>query len=649
MRERIVSEVDQFLNQFVGNGTIRTDVLIIAGPPGAGKYSMVHALCRTLQIGIKEFSQVNIEQTSWNEWRRRSDNNNESHIVEYESRLKSFDRFLYNRQFCALDFGNGPPEKTRVHLVSELPMTHNNHQMKEKLFEILRRNCLSSSPKRNPVVIIHNVYDSASLRGNLRKCFPKEFFNAPNVHIVEVKGFTAAAIRSILNDIISKERSKRSNVGYNFPSLVQSSALDDIITKSNGDLRHAINQLQFICIRQSRSSNLLNWSKEAENIITRFRDFQFDLNDNYNDDNDHKDDNVHNHTNTSNDDDSMMKRSTKKNSKDNMDNRFQRRNEQGFATVRSRQALMQSFENDEIRDPVIDIHHATARVLYGKRTASGHLDFDLEHNVLRSVYSNDHTLVSYIHNNVLNFCDSIEDVSDILENFSYGDMFCNRRLFETGGVSYNQPRLNADYQNEPLSIYSFLISCYGVLYHNQKNRSKNRFRNIYAPKFNRVNLDARDLKEQLLTTFSNDGASIRCQQELLDIVPYEHLIYNICQNKRESMHGASVHGRSATLLQNRAAKMAEFSREQLQLLNRIHNYVFRSELRHGIRNLPPALANDDDYEEQDDDNDNNNNIALSQPVTSQPSGQNEAYEPLGQFILPKQDPSVFIEDDITEM
>lgn len=75
-----------------------------------------------------------------------------------------------------------------------------------------------------------------------------------------------------------------------------------------------------------------------------------------------------------------------------------------------------------MKDESLDLHHAAARILYGKRTSDGKLEFDIE-KVAHSVHADEKVLISYVHHNALDFCTEVEDLEQVFEHFSLADTF----------------------------------------------------------------------------------------------------------------------------------------------------------------------------------------------------------------------------------
>jgi DNA polymerase III delta prime subunit len=536
-------------------------------------------MCNSYKLSVKRFMHSDLQDNAAHEWSDNKTFNSETSIA-YESRLKSFDKFLQQTRFQMLLMTNTDKSLNTdhcVHFVSELPLTHESKRQKSELFEILRNNIIrsDSNRRRNPIVIIHHIFDSPTVASNLNRSFPKEILQAPNVVVVQMKPFGKRDMKTVLTRILANEKRLSANAqAYDFRALSNNENMENIITKADGDLRQAIMQLQFLTTRQADNMSGSSDKKEADKLYKKFTNFKFD---------------------DIGTDEIVNKR---------------RRQDSKFDLLSYRKAVLRETEDTSTRDSIVDIHHAAARVLYGKRKPNGKLDFNLEKDVLNSVHANENVVVSYMHHNLPRFCSSIEDLSRMMENFSIGDTFCHSRLFSSG--QQNGTRVNADYEKESLSIYNFLISSYGTMYYNQKHRTKNDFRQIYAPKITKVFFEAKSLREEMIQNFAADvGTTSSSMTE--DYVPYQHLIYNTCQNRRDIVNGTRVVTPDAQLRAARFAQLQKMTSPQRSLLARIHMYTFRGT---NTRVNSFSSGNDDMeayVDEQEENETENKNIVILPP------------------------------------
>lgn len=134
-------------------------------------------------------------------------------------------------------------------LLSDLPYVHDKRDERD---EILMTFCCPQKPKkgRNPIVILHTVYDSPTLHSSLYRTFPSKMITSPNIEIIELKPFTVTAIVKKLQNILSLESKLEQSKNINLH--VSKEKLKQIATRAEGDLRQAIQQLQFHCMRLNK-------------------------------------------------------------------------------------------------------------------------------------------------------------------------------------------------------------------------------------------------------------------------------------------------------------------------------------------------------------------------------------------------------------
>lgn len=203
-------------------------MLIITGPCGAGKTAMIKVLANELGAELCEWTDPC--QYIWKDA-------DENIMVPYESRMKKFRQFMIrSERLGSLSTENhaASPLK-RLILLEQLPYAHDSTQ--RNAFNDVMKEFLATSSF--PLVFI--LSDENFGKTSVNKVFTHEVVTSPYVHMIHVNPVVTSTMARVLKSIIMKES-----------LAVPAEMLERIVENSCGDLRGAINALQFYSLKDYR-------------------------------------------------------------------------------------------------------------------------------------------------------------------------------------------------------------------------------------------------------------------------------------------------------------------------------------------------------------------------------------------------------------
>ncbi|MCO5559090.1 hypothetical protein L7F22_012682 [Adiantum nelumboides] len=238
------------------------NILLLSGPCGAGKTALVHAL-------LNQFQEV--ELCEWDSpvptlWKEHLHYVNAD--IPYVSKLDQFIDFLSKaKKYPGLPlvgqlpskgnrnlvFESGTTRKHKMLLIDDLPVVHGRELM-NRLCHCLRSFARSV---QFPTIIIATYFPKEEHRKGT------SFLTADVIEALESGGakkvlfnpITANAVKKVLNKIVLAEN-----------CIISSESVSFIAESCGGDIRHAINCLQFLCVGVKPVS--CTWDPGGENIFS---------------------------------------------------------------------------------------------------------------------------------------------------------------------------------------------------------------------------------------------------------------------------------------------------------------------------------------------------------------------------------------------
>ena len=214
-------------------------ILLLTGPAGSGKTATIKALCGELNIYIQEWSapMENSAFDSKSYFDSSEKKFDEFDNVPYSGHKKNFELFMKGaNRFAVL----GGTSTSKIILMEDLP----TFAYRDTTFfhQTLRKH-----HRRHPIVIIQS--ESSSKDDKIRLLFPPEFIQELGMNQISFNPIAPTNMVKALQNIIQKESQQNSKI-----LVPDKNTLNTLATNSQGDIRSAINSLQFACRSGSSGS-----------------------------------------------------------------------------------------------------------------------------------------------------------------------------------------------------------------------------------------------------------------------------------------------------------------------------------------------------------------------------------------------------------
>ncbi|KAJ0019665.1 hypothetical protein NQD34_007234, partial [Periophthalmus magnuspinnatus] len=265
VHKKKIEEVEKWLTEHISSS--RGGVLLVTGPSGSGKTATVQVLSRELEARVQEWSnpvhmehssqQVFLSLCSGADWQLNG-------LSGFQgSQLQQFQDFLLraNKYSCLQMSGEGMSSLKKVILVEDFP--NQFYRQPSCLHDTLRRFVRTS---RVPLVFI--VSDSASADCSSRHLFPRELQEELHITHISFNPVAPTTMMKVLSRVSAVEVEK----SCGRLTSPDQALLERLCTGSSGDIRSAINSLQFSCIPDtSLEKNLLKTFKEKSSGVSSGR------------------------------------------------------------------------------------------------------------------------------------------------------------------------------------------------------------------------------------------------------------------------------------------------------------------------------------------------------------------------------------------
>uniref|UniRef100_A0A4W4GFA8 AAA+ ATPase domain-containing protein n=1 Tax=Electrophorus electricus TaxID=8005 RepID=A0A4W4GFA8_ELEEL len=195
-------------------------VLLLTGPSGCGKTATVHVLARDLGCQIQEWSNpVTTSEYRTDDSFRQTFDPGTGAFQEFLLRANKYDRLPMR--------GDGQAQDRKLILVEDFP--NQFYRQPGCLHDTLRRFARTG---RRPLVFV--VSDSLSGDSSSRLLFPKEVQEELGIRTISFNPIAPTSMMKVLSRIAAIEANK-----------VNKAVLEQLCAGSSGDIRSAINSLQF--------------------------------------------------------------------------------------------------------------------------------------------------------------------------------------------------------------------------------------------------------------------------------------------------------------------------------------------------------------------------------------------------------------------
>uniref|UniRef100_A0A8C7Z1N6 RAD17 checkpoint clamp loader component n=1 Tax=Oryzias sinensis TaxID=183150 RepID=A0A8C7Z1N6_9TELE len=245
VHKKKVEDVQTWMNAHRSKGGI----LVLTGPSGSGKTATVRVLSQELGLKVQEWTNPsNVEPySSWQNADWRIDG------LTYSSQVTQFREFLLRayKYSCLSMAGDGGAAGQKLILVEDFP--NQLYRQPSSLHELLRRFVRIA---RCPLVFV--VSESVSGDGSVRSLFPREIQEELHINCISFNPVAPTSMMKVLGSISAQEAVKSGGR----TSVPDQAELEALCSGSAGDIRSAINSLQFLCLLGSSGNSGVSRTKK---------------------------------------------------------------------------------------------------------------------------------------------------------------------------------------------------------------------------------------------------------------------------------------------------------------------------------------------------------------------------------------------------
>lgn len=251
VHKKKIEEVESWMR--VHSNTSKGGILLLTGPSGCGKTATVQVLSLELSLRVQEWTNPsNLEpyNSSQHDWRMNGSS--------CGSQVTQFQDFLLraNKYNCLKMVGDGGSTDRKLILVEDFP--NQFYRQPGNMHDILRRFVKTS---RCPLVFI--VSDSLSGDSSSRFLFPREIQEELDISSISFNPVAPTTMMKVLTRISTLEAGKSGGR----MCVPDPAVLETLCSGSSGDIRSAINNLQFSSLPDASLEKGL-WRTKKDKPVT---------------------------------------------------------------------------------------------------------------------------------------------------------------------------------------------------------------------------------------------------------------------------------------------------------------------------------------------------------------------------------------------
>ncbi|XP_060077450.1 cell cycle checkpoint protein RAD17-like [Ylistrum balloti] len=244
VHKKKIGDLETWIQTHLKSQTKLPPILILTGQAGTGKTATVKVLCREHKCDVQEWSNPVGSDRVWKKRDEFDAGPYEYNDIQTESQLTQFQHFLLRaNKYNKLDiFGDGNTEK-KVILVEEFPNVF--YRDASAFHDTLRK---YAQVGRCPLIFIVSDSTSRDSSSCERLLFPKSLQQELHIDNISFNPIALTSMTKVLTRIATKEASQ----GVHKFTVPSHAILESIAMSSAGDIRGAINTLQFACLKDTK-------------------------------------------------------------------------------------------------------------------------------------------------------------------------------------------------------------------------------------------------------------------------------------------------------------------------------------------------------------------------------------------------------------
>jgi len=225
-----VEEVRHWLRDRLG----KRGMLVLTGPAGCGKTACVRALCGELGVHIEEWINP-VEQVDYGERPEESWIPGDS--IQYQGKTAQFKAWIRGAKYSVVSSTSDGSQTSKLILLEDLPGWA--YTKGEEFLDLL------SGVSRVPVVVIMSDVGESGKKGK-GALLPQDWLTRVGAKTIAFNPVTTTNMVKLLTRI-ALEESQKGGRRFRVP---EKAALENLAESVGGDLRGAINALQFSCLNE---------------------------------------------------------------------------------------------------------------------------------------------------------------------------------------------------------------------------------------------------------------------------------------------------------------------------------------------------------------------------------------------------------------
>uniref|UniRef100_T1J1L8 Checkpoint protein RAD24-like helical bundle domain-containing protein n=1 Tax=Strigamia maritima TaxID=126957 RepID=T1J1L8_STRMM len=254
VHKKKINEIEEWIVKYFSNssdnGVRKSSILLLTGPSGIGKTATIKTLAKCLNLEIKEWiTPISDFKRDLGKINSTYDNRKFEYrdaAIPYESQLVKFwDFFLRANKYSSLAFLNENEGLRRIILIEDFP---NIFIRNPSDFHSTLRRFNKSSHSPAIFIISDNIKDL-----NTKSMFPQDLQQELGINTINFNPITTVNLLKILTKISAAELS----------SIPSKEILENIAQTTSGDIRAAINTLQFSHCGKKRNTARADKKKES--------------------------------------------------------------------------------------------------------------------------------------------------------------------------------------------------------------------------------------------------------------------------------------------------------------------------------------------------------------------------------------------------